>query len=101
YTQSGRGDLAEHTLRREEESQARGEGADQAAASVEGDLSSLTPREVEVLRLLARGLTNVQMAEELMVSRHTVDVHIRSIYGKINVHSRSAATRKAVAEGLI
>jgi DNA-binding CsgD family transcriptional regulator len=65
------------------------------------DLSALTPREVEVLRLLARGLTNAQMAEELMVSRHTVDVHIRSIYGKIDVHSRSAATRIAIAEGLI
>jgi DNA-binding CsgD family transcriptional regulator len=67
----------------------------------EGEVSALTPREVEVLRLLARGLTNAQMAEELMVSRHTIDVHIRSIYGKINVHSRSAATRIAIAEGLI
>ncbi|HVF98576.1 MAG TPA: LuxR C-terminal-related transcriptional regulator [Chloroflexia bacterium] len=85
----------------EEVGQAREAAVEQATTTVEGHLSSLTPREVEVLRLLARGLTNVQMAEELMVSRHTIDVHIRSIYGKINVHSRSAATRKAVAEGLI
>jgi DNA-binding CsgD family transcriptional regulator len=72
-----------------------------AGRTTPGDLSALTPREVEVLRLLARGLTNARMAEELMVSRHTVDVHIRSIYGKINVHSRSAATRIALAEGLV
>jgi predicted ATPase/DNA-binding CsgD family transcriptional regulator len=95
YTQLERSDSPGRVVPRREER------AEQAATTTEGDLSSLTPREVEVLRLLARGLTNVQMAEELMVSRHTVDVHIRSIYGKINVHSRSAATRKAVAEGLI
>lgn len=78
-----------------------GERANPPSGPAEGDLSALTPREVEVLRLLARGLTNAQMAEELMVSRHTIDVHIRSIYGKINVHSRSAATRIAIAEGLV
>lgn len=101
HTQMDTGNPAGRRAPGEEEGQARGEDAEPSTATAEGHLSSLTPREVEVLRLLARGLTNVQMAEELMVSRHTVDVHIRSIYGKINVHSRSAATRKAVAEGLI
>jgi ATP/maltotriose-dependent transcriptional regulator MalT len=53
----------------------------------------LTTREVEVLRLLARGLTNAQIAEELVVSLLTVKAHLRSIYSKLGVTSRSAATR--------
>ena len=53
----------------------------------------LTPREGEVLRLLARGLTNTQIAEELMVSQLTVKAHLRSIYSKLEVTSRVAATR--------
>jgi len=56
----------------------------------------LTPREVEVLRLLARGLTNAQIAEELVVSLLTVKAHLRSIYSKVGVTSRSAATRYAL-----
>ena len=56
----------------------------------------LTPREVEVLRLLARGLTNAQIAEELVVSLLTVKAHLRSIYSKLGVTSRSAATRYAL-----
>lgn len=56
----------------------------------------LTPREVEVLRLLARGLTNAQIAEELIVSQLTIKAHLRSIYSKLRVTSRSAATRYAL-----
>jgi DNA-binding NarL/FixJ family response regulator len=60
----------------------------------------LTPREVEVLRLLARGLTNAQIAEELVVSLLTVKAHLRSIYSKLGVASRSAATRYALEHHL-
>jgi len=60
----------------------------------------LTPREVEVLRLLARGLTNAQIAEELVVSQLTVKAHLRSIYSKLGVTSRSAATRYALEHHL-
>ena len=60
----------------------------------------LTPREGEVLRLLARGLTNTQIAEELMVSQLTVKAHLRSIYSKLGVTSRSAATRYALEHHL-
>ncbi len=56
----------------------------------------LTAREVEVLRLVAQGLTDAQVAEQLVISPRTVNGHLRSIYSKIGVTSRSAATRYAV-----
>jgi predicted ATPase/DNA-binding CsgD family transcriptional regulator len=57
--------------------------------------SGLTSREVEVLQLVAQGLTNEQVANQLIISTRTVDTHLTSIYGKIGVSSRSAATRYA------
>ena len=62
---------------------------------------SLTAREVEVLRLLAQGLTNVQIADHLVISHRTVNSHLTSIYGKIQLSSRSAATRYAIEHHLI
>ncbi len=61
----------------------------------------LTSREREVLRLVTRGLTYAQMAEELVISPRTVDTHLRSIYGKLGVTSRSAATRVALENHLV
>ena len=58
--------------------------------------TDLTAREMEVLRLLARGLSNAPIAEELVVSQLTVKAHLRSIYSKLGVTSRSAATRYAL-----
>jgi len=55
----------------------------------------LTAREVEVLRLLAMGMSNSQIAERLVLSPHTVNVHNQSIFGKLGVNSRSGATRYA------
>jgi len=63
--------------------------------------SGLTGREVEVLRLLAQGLTDAQIAEQLVISPRTVNTHLRAIYGKIQVSSRSAATRYALDQHLI
>ena len=60
----------------------------------------LTPREGEVLHLLARGLTNAQIAEKLVISPNTVHAHSRSIYNKLAVSSRSAATRYAIEHKL-
>lgn len=60
----------------------------------------LTPREVEVLRLLARGMSNNQIAEQLVLSPHTVNVHNQSIFGKLGVNSRSGATRYALEHQL-
>ncbi|HEY0753460.1 MAG TPA: LuxR C-terminal-related transcriptional regulator [Ktedonobacteraceae bacterium] len=56
----------------------------------------LTARENEVLHLLAEGLTNPQIARYLIVSSVTVNTHVRSIYAKLGVSSRSAATRYAL-----
>jgi DNA-binding NarL/FixJ family response regulator len=55
--------------------------------------SGLTEREAEVLRLVALGLTNVQVAEKLAISPRTVNVHLTSVYGKLGVASRTAAAR--------
>ena len=52
----------------------------------------LTTRESEVLRLLALGLSNKKIAERLVISPHTVNGHIHSIFGKLALNSRSAAT---------
>jgi predicted ATPase/DNA-binding CsgD family transcriptional regulator len=60
----------------------------------------LTAREIEVLGLVAEGLADAQVAERLVVSLRTVHAHLRSIYRKLDVSSRSAATRYAVEHGL-
>ena len=60
----------------------------------------LTAREVEVLRLIAQGLTDAQVADQLVISHHTVNSHLKAIYGKIGVSSRSAATRYAIEHHL-
>jgi DNA-binding CsgD family transcriptional regulator len=60
----------------------------------------LTAREVEVLRLVAAGLTDVQVAEKLILSHRTVHTHISSIYSKLGISSRSAATRYAIEHHL-
>ena len=60
----------------------------------------LTKREAEVLRLVAQGLTDGQIAAQLIISPRTVNYHLTRIYGKIQVSSRSAATRYALLHGL-
>jgi DNA-binding CsgD family transcriptional regulator len=62
--------------------------------------AGLTAREVEVLRLVASGLTNAKAAERLNVTPRTVNAHLTSIYSKIGVTSRSGAVRFAVDHGL-
>jgi DNA-binding NarL/FixJ family response regulator len=64
-------------------------------------LTDLTPRELEVLRLLARGDTNKEIAGDLGMSPTTVHSHVRSIFSKLNVSTRTAATRLALEQGLI
>jgi DNA-binding CsgD family transcriptional regulator len=61
----------------------------------------LTAREVEVLRLVAQGMTDAMVAERLVISPRTVQGHVRSIFAKIHVTSRSAATRYAVDHQLV
>jgi DNA-binding NarL/FixJ family response regulator len=61
----------------------------------------LSPREIEVLRLVANGLTDAQVASELYISPRTVARHLQSIYTKLNVNSRTAATRFALEHHLV
>jgi predicted ATPase/DNA-binding CsgD family transcriptional regulator len=63
--------------------------------------AGLSAREVEILRLVAQGLTNAQVAERLVLSAHTVHTHLRTIYSKLDVTSRAAATRFAVEHHLV
>ncbi|HEX9133732.1 MAG TPA: LuxR C-terminal-related transcriptional regulator, partial [Ktedonobacteraceae bacterium] len=63
--------------------------------------AGLTPREVEVLRLVAKGMTDAQAAEALVISPRTVNTHLTSIYSKIGVSSRSEATRYALEQHLV
>ncbi|CAA9568933.1 MAG: hypothetical protein AVDCRST_MAG19-2570 [uncultured Thermomicrobiales bacterium] len=62
--------------------------------------AGLTPREVEVLRLVAEGMTNPRIAERLFLSPKTVSSHLVSVYGKLGVTTRAAATRAAIELGL-
>ncbi len=62
---------------------------------------NLTTREVEVLRLMAQGWTDAQIAEHLVISVRTAQKHATSIYNKIGVSSRSAATRYAIEHRLV
>jgi DNA-binding NarL/FixJ family response regulator len=63
-------------------------------------LVGLTPREVEVLRLIARGLDNTAIAQELCLTKRTVQNHISNIYGKLGVASRTEAALLALHHGL-
>jgi DNA-binding NarL/FixJ family response regulator len=75
--------------------------ASSATSVQEAGLQRLTPREIEVLRLVAKGLSNAAVADELFVSLRTVHAHLRSIYHKLGVGSRSSATRYAIEHGLV
>ena len=63
--------------------------------------AGLSGREVEVLRLVAQGLSNAAVAERLFVSRRTVSTHLTSVYTKLGVATRAAATRFAVEHNLV
>lgn len=63
-------------------------------------LGGLTTRECEVLRLVAQGLTDADIGERLFISHRTASQHLRSVYGKLDVRSRAAATRYALEHDL-
>jgi ATP/maltotriose-dependent transcriptional regulator MalT len=79
--------------------------AERAAAVARGPqggrLSELTARELEVLRLVAAGLSDAEIAERLVVSPHTVHRHVANIRTKLRLPSRAAAVAYAAREGLI
>jgi len=65
------------------------------------EMNRLTQRELEVLKLVAQGLTNAQIAEKLVVSPLTINAHLRSIFNKLDVTTRTAAVHQAVERGLV
>jgi RNA polymerase sigma factor (sigma-70 family) len=71
-----------------------------SAHNLVSELDGLTDREREVLDLLARGMTNKEIAEVLVITTNTVKRHLKSIFEKLDIHTRSAATAKAISGGL-
>ena len=71
---------------------------DRAAESSPG---GLTGREIEVLRLVARGMTDAEVSEELFISPRTVSQHLRSVYNKLGVNNRTTAALWAAEQGLV
>jgi DNA-binding NarL/FixJ family response regulator len=67
---------------------------------LEGPLGELSRRELEVLALVAEGLSNQEIAERLVLSKHTVNRHVSNILRKLGVSSRVAAASLAVRHGL-
>jgi two-component system nitrate/nitrite response regulator NarL len=61
----------------------------------------LTPREMEVLRLMARGSRNKEIAETLTIAERTVKIHVGNILGKLNVTNRTEAVALAIKLGLL
>jgi RNA polymerase sigma factor (sigma-70 family) len=68
------------------------------ALAADSELSVLTDREREVFDLLAQGMTNKEIAEKLVITTNTVKRHLKSVFEKLDVHTRSAAAAKAVGK---
>jgi LuxR family maltose regulon positive regulatory protein len=85
------------------EPEAPGTGAPAGASDLSVDLSvePLTARELEVLHLVAEGLSNREIAQRLVISPSTVKRHTSKIYGKLGVHSRTQAVAKARTLGIL
>lgn len=75
--------------------------AKHAAATVQGDLPDLTPREYDVLKCLAEGITDKEIAAKLSISLHTVKTHVRNILSKLHAGNRYQAARLAQKKGLL
>ncbi len=70
--------------------------------TTEGEwLEPLSEREIEVLQLIAEGLTNPEVADRLFLSTHTIKVHTRNIYSKLDVNTRTQAVTRARALGIL
>jgi predicted ATPase/DNA-binding CsgD family transcriptional regulator len=77
------------------------EAAKLGTAGRRSSLDALTAREIEVVRLVAEGLTDAAIAERLVVSIRTVHAHLRSIYSKLDVTTRTGAVRRALEHRLV
>jgi DNA-binding NarL/FixJ family response regulator len=64
-------------------------------------LGQLSAREIEIIKLIAGGLRNAQIAEQLLISPHTVRNHVANIFAKLQVHSRLEVAARAIRNGLV
>jgi DNA-binding NarL/FixJ family response regulator len=92
---------ADLELARARELLSRLTSSERAQAPAARDTGGLTVREVEVLRLISNGLSNLAIAERLFISEHTVHRHVANTLSKLNVSSRSAAVAHAARLGLL
>ena len=76
-------------------------GKEPVAEPTPAGVAELSAREAEVLRLVAAGMTNADVARDLFLSSRTVDCHMGSIYRKLGLHSRAEAARFAAEHGLL
>ncbi len=72
-----------------------------APATVPREGAALTPRELDVLRLVAQGLGNKEIAADLDLSTHTVKYHLASVLAKLGVRSRTEAVSRGIRTGLL
>jgi DNA-binding NarL/FixJ family response regulator len=70
-------------------------------ATRSGSLDELTPREMDVLRLLAQGLPNRKIAAQLTINERTVKYHVSAILAKLEAANRTEAVMRAIEQGLI
>lgn len=77
------------------------EETDNAADETEAEAEKLSPREHQILRLVGEGMGNRDIAEKLAISRYTVECHVKNIYRKLAVSSRTRAIRTARQRGLL
>jgi DNA-binding CsgD family transcriptional regulator len=91
-----------HAMQAEPGAPAAGTPASEPDAAVPGQAATvLTPRELDVLKLIAQGLSNADIARQLVLSEHTVHRHLANILRKLNLSSRAAAAAWGVRTGLV
>lgn len=93
--------IARQLLRRMRPAGPRGMRGGEPAAAAEGRAEALSPRESEVLALIAKGFNFGEIARLLEVSPHTITAHVKKIYQKLAVHSRGEAVYEATRMGLL
>ncbi len=93
--------LQDAALPAKDQSRGSSSGTQRETSGTEGSeaFDSLTPREREVLDLVARGLTNKEIAQTLIITPNTVKRHLKAIFGKLGIHTRSAAAAQALRSG--
>jgi DNA-binding NarL/FixJ family response regulator len=75
--------------------------SDESVAELDPMLEPLTPREQDVLSMMAEGLLNKEIADRLHISEHTVKFHVSSIMGKLDASSRTEAVMRGIRSGIV